>query len=274
MKRVLGTGIVVTVVAAATVTTFLFMKSSSAPAAHTQTTPTSSKTTNDSRVEVKLPGTTPIEALKEDYHDPASLWVVVSKEHPLASAEYVPASLSRPNITLNSAKSSEEQSLRSDILTPTEELFAGAKTAGFDVMLASGYRSYALQKSYFDNYARVSGEAEANKFSAHPGQSEHQTGLAFDISLTNRSCYLETCFAETEAAKWFAAHAYEYGFILRYPSDKTDITKYQFEPWHFRYVGKDLARALHDSGLTLDEAFPALEKARDQLLEKKLIPKE
>jgi len=140
-----------------------------------------------------------------------------------------------------------------------------ASQAGHELYVASGYRSHQLQTVYYSNYVRVSGEAEANKFSARPGQSEHQTGLAFDLASTSNSCYLETCFGDSEAGKWLATHAHEYGFTLRYPADKTDITGYQYEPWHFRYVGKDLAGALHQSGLTLDEAAPYLDRLRDTL---------
>lgn len=271
MKRVwwLVTGVAVSAVSAICV--YMFLQNSPAPQVTTQKPAVAKKNAD---VQLTLPGAAAIPALKEDYLQPSSLWVVVNKDHPLADVSYAPASVSRPNIALNTSKSTDELSLRSDIIPMVEDLFAAAKTAGYDIMLASGYRSYNLQKTYYDNYVRVSGETEANKFSAKPGQSEHQTGLAFDISLTNRSCYLETCFADTEAAKWLAAHAFEYGFILRYPADKTDITKYQYEPWHFRYVGKDLALALHESGLTLDEAYSYLQTTRQDLLDQKLISTE
>ena len=211
------------------------------------------------RIELALPNTAPIPALKENYNQPASLWVVVSKEHQLSDARYVPTNLAIPSVKTRTDKSAAEQSLRVDVEPDIKALFEAAAAAGHNVMLASGYRSYEQQQVYFTNYSRLYGEAAANKFSARPGQSEHQTGLAFDVSLTTRECYLEICFAETEAGKWFAEHAYEYGFILRYPADKTTITQYQYEPWHFRYVGRDLARALHESHLTLDEAYPYLQ---------------
>ncbi len=271
MKRVwwLVTGVIVSSVTATCV--YLFLQSRPTPQAPTQKPAVTQKNTE---VQLALPGASAIPALKEDYQKSSSLWVVVSKDHPLADVSYAPASISRLSIALNTSKSADELSLRSDIVPMVEALFTAAKAAGYDIMLASGYRSYTLQKTYYDNYVRVSGETEANKFSAKPGQSEHQTGLAFDISLTNRSCYLETCFADTDAAKWLAAHAFEYGFVLRYPADKTDVTKYQYEPWHFRYVGKDLARALHDSGLTLDEAYGYLQATRQKLLDQKLIATE
>ncbi|QQS19537.1 M15 family metallopeptidase [Candidatus Saccharibacteria bacterium] len=216
-------------------------------------------------VKILIPGEAPFDALHEDYNTPSSLWVLVSKAHPLADPNYVPANLSVPDVKTRSDKSVAEQSLRSDIEPSVKNLFSAASTAGHDIMLASGFRSYALQQTYFSNYSRLYGEESANKFSAKPGQSEHQTGLAFDISLSSRVCYLEICFGDTEAGKWLAAHSYEYGFILRYPADKTAITQYQYEPWHFRYVGYDLASALHKNNLTLDEAYPYLQTALSEL---------
>lgn len=222
-------------------------------------------------IQITLPGAPAINAIVEDYYAADSLWVVVSKDRPLGEPNYTPAGLAVPNVTVNDEKSLEEQSLRSDVIPQVEKLFSAAKRAGHDIMLASGYRSYQLQQTYYFNYVRVSGETEANKYSAKPGQSEHQTGLAFDISLTSRQCYLETCFGDTPAGKWLEQNAADCGFILRYPTDKTDITRYQYEPWHFRYVGRDMALALKKSGLSLDEAWPYLESARKDLQKRDLI---
>ncbi len=231
----------------------------------------SQRTASSKPITLSLPGTEAIPTLKENYSSPSSLWVVVSKNHPLSEERYVPSNLVVPNFKTRTDKSTAEQSLRSDIAPAAKELFDAAAAAGHDVMLASGYRSYELQQTYFSNYAKIYGEEAANKFSARPGQSEHQTGLAFDISLSSRQCYLEVCFGETEAGKWLAAHAYEYGFVLRYPADKTEVTQYQYEPWHFRYVGRNLARALHESGLTLDEAYPYLQTALAELKARGLV---
>ena len=220
-----------------------------------------------------LPHTSSILAVIENYDLPSSTWVTVSKQHPLADASYTPGDLDIPpsNVPSNTQKSREEQSLRRTVFEPTVELFTAAKAAGHDLFIASGFRSYELQKKYFDNYARTSGEEAANKYSARPGQSEHQTGIAFDVSLISRECYLETCFGDTTAGKWLAENSYLYGFIVRYPSDKTAITQYQYEPWHFRYVGKDLATALHKSNLTLDEAYPYLQKTLTELKKRQLV---
>lgn len=209
---------------------------------------------------VKLPGANPFAWPTENVtvSDPASLWVIVSKTYPLADQHYTPTDLTKPAVAVRTDKPAEEQKLRAAAAHALEQLFAAANTAGHQLLLASGFRSYELQQTYFANYSRSYGETAANQFSARPGQSEHQTGWSVDISRADRQCYLDTCFGETEAGKWLVANAATYGFILRYPADKTATTQYQYEPWHFRYVGTDLAKALTTSGLTLDEARPYL----------------
>lgn len=216
-------------------------------------------------VQVALPGASSITALKENYNDDSSIWRIVSKDYPLTNSRYIPVNLALATVPSRTDKSNEERSLRSDIMPAIEQLFSALSAQHFNMMIASGYRSYDLQNMYYTNYVKAYGQAQADMFSAQPGKSEHQTGLAFDISYIDRTCYLETCFGDMPAGQWLAAHAYEYGFILRYPKDKTAVTKYQYEPWHFRYVGKDLASALHESGLTLDEARPYLQAALQQL---------
>lgn len=231
------------------------------PSPSTTAPPTTTKTD----IQLRLPNAAPLKAIAEDYAKPSSLWVVVSKSYPLSDTQYIPGNLVVPNVQVNEQKTTAEQSVRADIAQPLAELFAAAKKAGFDLMVASGYRSYELQQTYFASYASQYGQEAANTFSALPGQSEHQTGLSLDISTTDRVCYLDTCFGDTAAGMWLAAHAPSYGFILRYPADKTQVTQYQYEPWHFRYVGKSLASALTTSKLTLDEAYPYLQKTLAQL---------
>ena len=111
-------------------------------------------------------------------------------------------------------------------------LQAAAKSAGYSLPLISGYRSFDTQDRIYRNYAARDGVAAANTYSAWPGHSEHQTGLAFDVgSLSNG-------FGKTAAGKWLASHAHQYGFIIRYPKGKESITGYQYEPWHIRYLGE------------------------------------
>ena len=169
------------------------------------------------------------------------------------------------SVETNGAKSDEERSIRSDVDQPLSNLFGAASTAGYDLMIGSGYRSANLQSTYYNGSVAAYGEDVANQSVAKPGQSEHQLGLAVDVSLTSRECYIDTCFGDISAGQWLAANSYKYGFILRYPADKVSITGYQYEPWHFRYVGIDLATALHESNLTLDEAWTYLQTAEAAL---------
>lgn len=211
-------------------------------------------------VYISLPGAKPVRALAEDYSAPGSIWTLLSKTHPV-SIDYVPANLKIPNVLTRTDKSDLERSIRSDIEQPMINMFTAASANGYQLMIGSGYRSAALQSTYFNSLASSVGETVANQSIAKPGQSEHQTGLAADITTVSRNCYLDNCFADTSDGQWLANNSYKYGFILRYPKDKETITGYQYESWHFRYVGIELATALHDSGLTLDEAWSYLEKA-------------
>ena len=211
-------------------------------------------------VYITLPGAKPIKALAEDYSVASSIWAIVNKTHPV-SIDYIPTNLKIPNVLTRTDKSDSERSIRSDIEQPMINMFAAASASGNQLMIGSGYRSAALQAIYFNSLASSVGETVANQSIAYPGQSEHQTGLAADITTVSRNCYLDDCFADTSDGQWLVNNSYKYGFILRYPKDKESITEYRYEPWHFRYVGIDLATALHDSGLTLDEAWTYLEKA-------------
>ena len=211
-------------------------------------------------VYITLPGSASIRAIVDDYSIQSSLWSIASKTHPI-SVDYVPAGLKIPSVATRTDKSDEERSVRSDIETPLANMFAAAASEGYQLVIGSGYRSANLQSTYFYSLANSVGETIANQSIARPGESEHQTGLAIDITTVSRNCYLADCFANTYDGKWLANNSYKYGFILRYPKGKEDITGYIYEPWHFRYVGVDLATALHESGLTLDEAWPYLESA-------------
>ena len=183
-----------------------------------------------------------------------SIYYIVNKQRPLPTS-YVPPNLVRPNINLVPDDNPEEQQLRSEAASAAENMFADAKKADLNLVMASGYRSAHLQEIVFNGYAARDGETAANKYSARPGTSEHQTGLALDITTASRKCYLEICFESTPEGKWLKDNAYKYGFSLRYQKGKEDITGYQFEPWHFRYVGVDLAKRLQDSKQTMEEFF-------------------
>lgn len=118
---------------------------------------------------------------------------------------------------------------------------------GYDMPVLSGFRSYEYQKDVFKRWCDRDGEEIASTYSARPGHSEHQAGLAMDIT------WVDTDYGETEEGIWLAEHCHEFGFIVRYQLGKEDITGYIYEPWHIRYLGESTARLVFDSGLTLDE---------------------
>ncbi|TIH33105.1 D-alanyl-D-alanine carboxypeptidase family protein [Subtercola vilae] len=188
--------------------------------------------------------------------DPTSLWVVVNKQRAIAgAADFVP-----PNLEAIPAemKNPFGQSLRTDTVDALAAMFAADKTeAGTTLIAQSGYRSYSTQVSSYQYYVNQDGVAGADQTSARPGFSEHQTGLAIDILDTTSGCTTDyPCFGKSTSGQWLAANAYRFGFILRYPADKTAVTGYEYEPWHFRYVGTALATEMHAKGVeTLEEFF-------------------
>ena len=128
-------------------------------------------------------------------------------------------------------------------------LVAAAAADGIEIFLLSGYRSYELQTSLYNRYVAKDGQAAADTYSARPGHSEHQTGLAADVNSLSYS------FADTAEGQWLAANAHKYGFIIRYSKDKQSVTGYAYEPWHIRYLGVGMATAVYESGLCLEEYF-------------------
>lgn len=130
-----------------------------------------------------------------------------------------------------------------------------SKQDDVNLVFRSGYRSYDTQKQLYSSYVARDGEEAANKYSAKPGHSEHQSGLAFDVGSIDASNDFQTSFLNTPEGQWVKEHSHEYGFIIRYPKGKEAITGYQYEPWHLRYVGKALAKTIHDQNTTLEEYF-------------------
>lgn len=186
--------------------------------------------------------------------DPTSLWVVVNKQRPLQPKTYTPPDLVVPKVPLHTA-SRESVQIRQPAATALEQLFASAKQAGIQLSLSSAYRSYPYQTSLYNSYVKANGQAQADTFSARPGFSEHQAGLAADVSPANGRCNVEVCFADLPEGKWLAAHAYEHGFIIRYPAADTPTTGYTYEPWHIRYVGPELAAEMHRQNISTLEQF-------------------
>lgn len=188
--------------------------------------------------------------------DPKSIWAIVNKHRPLNPASYAPDDLVAPNVELRLNPKEQEMLLRKEAATAVEKLFAEAKNARLNLMVASAYRPFTLQKNLYDRYVAQQGETAADTQSARPGYSEHQTGLAVDIEPTTQNCEVELCFADTPEGKWVAENAYKHGFVLRYQEGKDEITGYMYEPWHLRYVGKPLAEELHkQSNPTLEQFF-------------------
>ena len=141
--------------------------------------------------------------------------------------------------------------LEKEVMEAFNEMKTETTSIGLNIYIASGYRSYNTQNYLYNNYVARDGKEEADTYSARPGHSEHQTGLAFDLNSVNSS------FANTDEGKWIKDNCYLYGFIIRYPKGKESITGYMYEPWHLRYVGKDLAEKLYNNGdwITMEEYF-------------------
>ncbi|MDM5250571.1 M15 family metallopeptidase [Lysinibacillus sp. G4S2] len=135
-----------------------------------------------------------------------------------------------------------------------DKMLAAAKQQGFDLAAFSGYRSFDYQTKLYNNYVNRDGQAAADRYSARPGYSEHQTGLAFDIGERGKEdLWLTEEFGETPAGQWLMTNAQDFGFILRFPKDKEDITGYMYESWHYRYVGIDKAKEIKKQNITLEE---------------------
>ncbi|MBR5980602.1 MAG: M15 family metallopeptidase [Firmicutes bacterium] len=181
--------------------------------------------------------------------------VLVNKTHPV-TRDYVADDLVTVEHCDQSVGNKDTKKMRKVAADAIEELIAGAKEDGFDIVMRTGYRSYDYQDYLFSSYAANYGEAEANTYSARPGQSEHQTGWCCDVG---RPGYGLTSFDGTKEADWIAENCWKYGFILRYPADKTDITGYIYESWHIRYVGMDAAQYIYENGLTLEEYLGILD---------------
>jgi len=140
-----------------------------------------------------------------------------------------------------------------------EDMFAAAAAEGFRLSVESAYRSYGYQVNTFRNQVARFGQVRAEIQVARPGYSEHQTGLAADIG--GGGCHIESCFATTAEGRWVAANSYRFGYVIRYPDGKQDVTGYKYEPWHVRYVGVALATEMHRTGVASMEEFFGLPAA-------------
>ncbi|WP_370875504.1 M15 family metallopeptidase [Bacillus horti] len=186
--------------------------------------------------------------------NPDNILVLVNKEFSLP-ADYRPEDLVIPNVAFSFSEDDEKRYLRQVAAEALEELFEAAEQEGHILYGVSGFRSYNRQTTIFNWQVQSKGEEEARRVSAFPGQSEHQTGLTIDISSESAQFGLTELFGQTTEGQWVAENAHKYGFIIRYPDGKEDITGYIYEPWHVRYVGEEIATLLYENDLTLEEYF-------------------
>lgn len=191
---------------------------------------------------------------KYSVDEPGSIWWVVNRQRPLPD-NYRPNDLVVPDVSLRLGVNSEQMQIRQIVESSIIDMFNAAKASSITLVFGSGFRSEALQAQFYNNYVASDGQLAADRYSARPGTSEHQTGLSFDVTNTSRTCHLEVCFEDTAEGQWVKANAYKYGFIVRYPEGKENITGYQYEPWHLRYVGKDLANEIKSTSQAMEEFF-------------------
>lgn len=179
------------------------------------------------------------------------LLLLANKGHAL-DMDYLPNDLT-PLRYYAEDRSKEGRFLREEAADHFHQMVEAAAADGYTLVMTTAYRSYGFQQILWNNYVATQGEEAAAKFSAKPGHSEHQTGLAVDISSPSVGTELTESFGKTKEGIWLAENAHQYGFILRYPKGKEDITGYQYEPWHFRYVGQSMATYIYENDLTLEE---------------------
>ncbi len=179
------------------------------------------------------------EEIIKNITDTEDILILVNKYNQLPSS-YEPSDL----INVEGVK------MKSEAGNKLLEMMEAMRNDGLKIIAQSGYRSYETQKSIYNNKVSSRGVEEADKVSARPGHSEHQTGLAIDLSIDGT---LEKTFGDTKQYEWLNENAYKYGFIMRYPLDKIYITGYDYEPWHYRYVGLEVASVIKNENLTYEE---------------------
>lgn len=187
-------------------------------------------------------------------NDPESITVIVNKKRSLPDG-YIPPDLVVPNVAFSYSGVLEKSHMRKEAAAALEQLFAASKKDGLDLRAVSGYRSYKRQVAIYKNNIATKGQEYTDRVSARPGTSEHQTGLAIDVSGPGIGYGLEQSFGATKEGKWLKEHAPEYGFVIRYTENGESSTGYTWEPWHIRYIGKALAEDVTSKGMTLEQYF-------------------
>lgn len=186
--------------------------------------------------------------------DAESIGVIVNPNYKLPD-NYEPKDLVYPDVRFTFNEKIEKRMMREEAAKALEAMFEGAEVDGIYLAGVSAYRSHSTQTALFNRYVERDGLEKARTYSAEPGTSEHETGLAIDISGSDGKCAAQDCFADTVEAVWLENNGAKYGFIIRYPEGKQDITGYKYEPWHLRYVGTEIAEQIAEQGLTLEEYY-------------------
>lgn len=183
--------------------------------------------------------------------EPDSLWVIVNKARPFNPIDYHPPDLVAPNLPSNYSPL-----LRAEVAEALEALHQAAQAEGLGFTIHSSYRSYSVQQRVKRASLERLGSEDSDARSARAGHSEHQSGLAVDLTTPQGTCTLQECFGETAEGRWLFDNSWRFGFVQRYLEGKTEITGYIYEPWHFRYVGIELATEIWNQGYpTLEEFF-------------------
>ncbi len=180
-----------------------------------------------------------------EIEDSKELTVLVNKNYKLKE-DYIPPDLEQ--ISLDYA--TDEKYMRREAKEAFEHLSEDARQMGYQIIATSTYRSYDYQEKLYDYYVQMKGQDYADSCSARPGHSEHQTGLAVDVMGSNQDYDL---FEQSIEFNWMKENSHKYGFILRYPSRKEKITGFKYEPWHYRYVGREVATIIYKNNWTLEE---------------------
>ncbi|MFY0783628.1 M15 family metallopeptidase [Peribacillus simplex] len=199
----------------------------------------------------------PAQAGLQTLAHPEGIPVLVNKQYSLPE-DYKPADLIYPKVDFIFQDKIEKRMMREEAGKALEVMFQAAEKENMHFAGVSAYRSHQRQIAVFNNYVAKDGEEKAKTYSAMPGTSEHETGLAIDVTTHDGACAAQDCFGDTKEAAWLAEHAHEYGFIIRYPEGKENITGYKYEPWHIRYVGVDAATEIFETKSTLEEYYNAV----------------
>lgn len=191
---------------------------------------------------------------------PDSYTVLVSRDY-LLPADYIPKELAEPNVRFSYNEHLEKRKMHITAAKALEKMFHAAEAKGIILYGVSGYRSYQRQQGIYNRNVALHGKKATDSLSAKPGSSEHQSGLAIDVSASSVNCLLTERLADTKEGKWLAKNCHKYGYIVRYPKGKTKITGYSYEPWHIRYVGVPVATYLYEHDLTLEEYYGVSNKS-------------